>query len=83
MPYNDIVVDVVEAIAQSDNIDSSEVEFTLAEYIDPGVLEKLENMDDSVWELTFRVSDHQVRLTHDGAIFVDGVKRENGTVRQE
>lgn len=66
MPGSDIVIEVVEAIAQLDNRDPSEVDFTLADYIDPMVLDKLGNMEDGVWEFTFRVSDHQVRLSHDG-----------------
>ncbi|APW98462.1 hypothetical protein CHINAEXTREME_12035 [Halobiforma lacisalsi AJ5] len=74
MSDNDIVGEVIEAIAQSDNMDASEVDFILADYIDPVVLEKLENMDDGIWEFTFRVSDHQVRLTHGGTIFIDGMK---------
>jgi len=78
-----IVVRVVEAIAQSDNREPSEVDFNMSDDIDPGVLEKLSDMEEGVWEFTFRVSDHQVRLTNDGTIFVDGVKHESGTPRQD
>jgi hypothetical protein len=83
MTEPNIVVKVVEAIAQSDNRAPSEVDFTLADDIDPAVLERLDDMEAGVWEFTFRVSDHQVRLTSDGTIFVDGVKRESGTARQD
>ncbi len=82
-PDSSIVVAVIEAIAHADNRDPSAVDFILADYIDPNVLEKLADMDEGVWEFTFRVSDHQVRLTHDGTIFVDGVKHDPGIVRQE
>ena len=83
MSSNDIVVKVVEAIAQSDNRDPLEMDFILADFIDPVVLEKLGNMEDGVWEFTFRVSDHQVRLAHDGTILVEDIKQESGTARQE
>lgn len=83
MPDSDIIVEVVEAIAQADNIAPSEVDFTIADDIDPVVLERLSNMEDGVWELTFRLSDHQVRLTNDGTIFVDGVKHEPSAAKQE
>lgn len=83
MPDNNFVVEVVEAIAQSDDKDPLEMDFTIADHIDPEVLEKLGDMEDGVWEFTFRISDHQVRLAHDGAIFVNGVKYESGAARQE
>lgn len=83
MTDTDIVVKVVEAIARSDNRAPSEVDFNLSDDIDPAVLEKLNDMEAGVWEFTFRVSDHQVRLTSDGTIFVDGVKHESGTARQD
>lgn len=83
MPDDDLVVEVIEAIAQSDNQHPSEVEFTLTDYIDPEVLMKLTTMEGGIWEFTFRVSDHQVRLTHNNTIFVDGVKRKAGTARKE
>lgn len=78
-----IVVEVIEAVAQADGVDPTEVDFSLSDHIDPTVLEKLGDMDGGVWELTVRVSDHQVRLTHDRAIFVDGTKYEADTLIQE
>ena len=83
MSGDDLIGEVIEAIAHADKQDPSEVDFILADHIDPVVLEKLGNMEDGVWEFTFRVADHQVRLAHDGTIVVDGVKHEAGTVRQE
>ncbi|ARS91417.1 HalOD1 output domain-containing protein [Natrarchaeobaculum aegyptiacum] len=83
MATDDIVVGVIGAVAKSDGLNPSEVDFVLAEYMDPEVLETLGDMEDGVWELTFRVSDHQVRITHDGAIFVNGVKQGADTARQK
>ena len=77
------IVAVIEAVAKADGVDPSEVDFTLSEHMDPDVLTKLEAMENGVWELTFRVSDHQVRISHDGSIFVDGMKHEPDTARQE
>lgn len=74
MPSDALVVEVIEAIAEADGREPTEVDFTLSDHIDPDVLENLGGMEGGVWSFEFRVSDHYVRLTHDGTIFVDGVK---------
>lgn len=83
MPRDDVVVAVIEAIAKSDGENPAAVEYNLSEYIDPTALERLGDMEDGVWELSFRVSDHHVQLRHDETIFVDGVKYEPDTAVQE
>lgn len=68
-----IVVDVVTALAEADRLDLEEVEYTLHEYINPAVLTELASNDGGSWEFTFKVADHDVRITSDGRLFVDGV----------
>lgn len=48
MATDDIVVGVIEAVAKSDGLNSSDVDFVLAEYMDPEVLETLGDMEDGV-----------------------------------
>lgn len=72
MTGNNIVVALVQAIAEVEEVEPRQLEFSLAEYIDPDVLVKLDDMDSNFWEATFRVADHEVTLSHRGAIFIDG-----------
>lgn len=83
MPRDEIVVDVVEGLAEADKMEPTEMDYNLSEYIDPEILEKLEDMQKGQWEFTFRVSDHQVRITHRGTVFIDGTKHvaESGPQR--
>jgi hypothetical protein len=74
MPESDIIVDLIEALAETDGMEPSELNYKLSDYMDPEVLAKLDSMKDGIWDLTFRVSDHQVRITHDGRIFINGVQ---------
>ncbi|MDG5778358.1 HalOD1 output domain-containing protein [Haloarculaceae archaeon H-GB2-1] len=83
MTGDDIVFDVINAIAESDGIEPSEVDFNLSDHINPEALEKLGEVQGGVWELAFRVSDHHVRLNHDGTIFIDGRRYEADSVVQE
>lgn len=78
MSRGELLVDVIEGLAEADNMDPTELEYNLSEFIDPAVLRRLDDMEGGQWELKFRVSDHQVRISHRGAIFIDGTKyREN------
>lgn len=79
---SDIVVDVITALGEAEGTDPAHLEYSLYEYIDPGVLSKLAEMNDGCWTLTFRVEEHEVRLTSDGQLFVDGVQyRDRPSIR--
>lgn len=80
---DDLTLEVIKAVAKSDAVDPAAVDFTLSDYLDPEVLAKLEGMESAVWEFTFRVSDHQVQITHNGTIFVDGVIHDADTAWQK
>ena len=70
---DEIIVDVVQALATADRLDLDEVEYTLYEYINPAVLTELAAHEGGSWEFTFEIADHEVTLTSDGRLFVDGV----------
>ena len=82
-PNGDVIVELIEALADADGVEPSAVDFTLSDYMDPEVLVKLDSMDAKTWELTFRVSDHQARITHDGVLFIDGVRYSPGAPQHE
>lgn len=68
-----IIVDVVEALAEADRLELEEVEYTLYEYVNPTVLTELANHDTGTWTFRFDIADHEVTVTSDGRLFVDGV----------
>ncbi len=68
-----IIIDVVEALAEADRLELEEVEYTLYEYINPMVLTELATHDTGTWTFQFDIADHEVTVTSDGRLFVDGV----------
>lgn len=68
-----IIYTIVLALAEADGVDPAELEYTLAEYISPTVLETIVR-EDNTCELTFRVPGHSVTVTDGGTVFVDGVQ---------
>lgn len=69
----DLVIEVVNALAQADRVDPEELEYSLYEYINPDILSELSSLEQDSWEFTFEVADHEVTITGDGRLFVDGV----------
>ncbi|MFC7133051.1 MULTISPECIES: HalOD1 output domain-containing protein [Salinibaculum] len=78
MTGNDIVFEVVAALAAKEGVAPEELDYTLSEYVDTDALATLASMEDSVWEFSFRVKDHSVTVTHDGRAYVDGVAYRGG-----
>jgi len=72
MAESDILIKVVKAVAAADGVETAELD-GLYEYMDPEVLHKLCEQERGQWNLTFQYSDHQVTVTHDSEILVDGV----------
>lgn len=70
---DDLLYDVVSALADADGTDPQDLDYELAEYVNPDAMRRLSEMGDGPWEFTFRVPDHEVTLRHTGAILVDGM----------
>jgi hypothetical protein len=66
-----LTTDILEAVADYQNVAPEDVDLTIAEYIDTDALAQLRQHDHSVWMLTFRLPEHDVTVTSDGDIFVD------------
>lgn len=66
-----IAADVIYAVATADGVDPSDLD-PLYEYLDPDVLDQLSNQDRTKWSLTFQYLDHQVTVTHEEQILIDG-----------
>jgi hypothetical protein len=59
-------------VAAADGVDPADLD-ALDEYVDPEIPDKPDDHDRGPWRFTFRFSDHQVTVTHDREILVDGV----------
>lgn len=68
-----ILFTIVQALAEADGVTPEELEYTLADHISPDVLERIVAEGYSC-ELSFHVPGHQVTVTGDGQVFVDGVR---------
>lgn len=67
-----LFIDLVECLARVEGVEPTNLEYNVSEYIDPEAIERLEQMEDGVWELTFTCSDHTVTVTHRNEIEIDG-----------
>jgi hypothetical protein len=70
----DITASIIGAVAQAEQVDPIELDFQLHEHIDVDAVAALAARDDTTWELTFDVPDHDVRVTSDDEVFVDGIR---------
>lgn len=68
----DLVLAVVEAIADVEGVAPHELEYTLHEHVSPEAIRGLAEGGYTGWELTFRVPDHEVTVRADGSVYVDG-----------
>jgi hypothetical protein len=73
MTRNSIVPEVIKAVAAADGVEQAEVG-TLYDYINPEILENVVEQDRGKCNLTFQFSDHQVTITNDSQIYIDGVQ---------
>ncbi|WP_436930004.1 HalOD1 output domain-containing protein [Halosimplex halobium] len=64
--------DIVDAVASARNSDPRELDFVLADHVDPDALEQLAEHPGGTWTFTFELPGHSVTVTSDGTILVDG-----------
>jgi len=74
-----LVSDIVGAVAEARGVDPEELDFTLYEYIAADALHQLEAHGESTWTVTFEVPEHQVTVTSQGGVFVDGQQEQART----
>lgn len=72
MTRTDLVTEVIRAVAAADGVAVSDVP-PLYEYVDPDILDKLDAQDTAGnCRLTFQFADHEVTVTQDSQVFIDG-----------
>jgi len=64
------VVDLVEAIADAEDTEPTNLDYRLQEHIPVGAIERLTKHETASWTLSFDIPDHEVTVTSDGSIFV-------------
>lgn len=70
----DITRNVIESIAESKGVPPSELDFVLHDYIDPEALDLLASHDGGPWTLSLELPEHEVTITSDGLILINGRK---------
>ena len=69
---DDILYDVIVALAEAEGIPPFRLEYSLAKYVDPDLLETIVSSE-MTGELTFQVPGHEVTITATGDIAIDGI----------
>ena len=68
----DLVLVVIEALAEVEDAAPHELGYTLHEHVSPEAIRGLAEGGYDGWELTFTVPDHEVTVRADGSVYVDG-----------
>ena len=71
-----MITDVAAAIADAEDVEPSELDYQLYDYVDPEVLELLAARPDDSWTLTFSVPNHEVTVTDGGQVLVEDQRVE-------
>lgn len=69
-----ILYRITAALAAVEDVDPTELEYNLASYVDPETLVQMTSMEEGSWEFTFNVPRHEVTITQDESVFVDGME---------
>lgn len=72
MSEDDVIYEIVAALAAAEEVPLTELEYDLGDYINPEALVNLFAVDNGAWEFTFQVPGHELTVTHAGEIFIDG-----------
>jgi len=73
------IPEIIEAIAEVKGTEPSELDLTLYEYIEPEAIQQLVSHGTASWTLSFELPEHQVAITNEGAVLVDGAERRHLT----
>lgn len=70
----DVIFEIVNALAAAEGVEPGELEYTLPQYFNPEALVNMLAVDSDAWEFTVQVPRHEVTVTHAGEIFIDGAR---------
>lgn len=70
-----VLLGVVEAVADVEDVDATELDLVLEDWIDTDALERLAAHEGSSWSLSFEFADHRLTVEGDGWILIDGERQ--------
>lgn len=66
-----VTTKIVEAIAEKEGTDPTDLDFSLQSHIDVDALRLLMEHDSTSWTLTFTVDEHEILVSGDGLVQVN------------
>jgi hypothetical protein len=54
---------------------NQDLDYTLVDHIDPDAIERLASHDNASWTLSLGLPEHNVTVTSDGLVLVDGTRQ--------
>lgn len=76
---SELVVALINALSHADGVPPDDLDYSLHESIDTDAILALEAHPNTSWELSFDVPEHEVTVSGQGFITVDGVKFDTTT----
>lgn len=73
------VGDVLAAIAKAEGVEPDDLELVLENHVACDAISTLTQHRDGDWQLSFEVPGHEVTLTSDGNVVVDGTVEHHWT----
>jgi hypothetical protein len=69
-----IIPDIIEGIAEAKGTESDELDVSIYEYVEPDAIQQLASHGTTSWTLSFELPSHNVTVTGDGLVLVDGAR---------
>jgi hypothetical protein len=69
-----IIPDITEGIAEAKGTESDELDVSIYEYVEPDAIQQLASHGTISWTLSFELPNHNVTVTGDGLVLVDGAR---------
>lgn len=80
MRNDEIIYELITAIAGVDGVEPTSMDYQLADYIDPDILYHVLSTDAKSCELHFEIPGHEVAVTGTGEIFIDDIRYQGGAL---
>lgn len=68
------VVSIIEAVADAKGVGPDELDTPIQEHVELEAIELLADHDAASWTLSFELPEHNVTVTSDGLVLVDGAR---------
>ena len=71
-----LATEIIKAVADAEGVGSEDLDYAVGEYIDLDAVEQLAANSTASWTLSWELPNHNVTVTSDGLILVDGVREQ-------